>query len=193
MCRLTPGGSAGVVTDGLGRRSAFRALATLVRSASSRPASPAAAATPAVATLAARKLLRAGFAGPGALEAPATQSRPCAADGLITPPGPPGRPAPRPAGPAAARPGRPAATSGAPGIRGAAARPAPAPRPPRQPSPARPAGRRPGPTRLISTRSTIAAAAVAARVGSRSATVAVGRVAAAVSPMTANTARPAMP
>jgi hypothetical protein len=46
---------------------------------------------------------------------------------------------------------------------------------------------------LISNRSTITAATVAATVGSRSATVAVGRVAAAVSPMAANTARPPMP
>ena len=45
----------------------------------------------------------------------------------------------------------------------------------------------------ISTSSTASADAVAARVGSRLATVAVGRVAAAVSPTTANTARPAMP
>ncbi len=45
----------------------------------------------------------------------------------------------------------------------------------------------------ISTRSTTAAAATAARVGSRLAKVAVGRVTAAVSPTTANTARPAMP
>ena len=42
-------------------------------------------------------------------------------------------------------------------------------------------------------RRTAAAAAVAATVGSRLAKVAVGRVAAAVSPMTANTASPAMP
>ena len=45
----------------------------------------------------------------------------------------------------------------------------------------------------ISSRSTATAAAVAARVGSRLANVAVGRVAAAVSPTTANTPRPAMP
>src|SRR5579859_6100037 len=47
--------------------------------------------------------------------------------------------------------------------------------------------------RPISMRSTATAAAVAARVGSTLANVAVGRVAAAVSPTAANTARPAMP
>src|SRR5579864_3833570 len=46
--------------------------------------------------------------------------------------------------------------------------------------------------RPISMRSTATAAAVAARVGSTLANVAVGRVAAAVSPTAANTARPAM-
>ena len=50
-----------------------------------------------------------------------------------------------------------------------------------------------GPIRSISTRSTMAAAAVAASVGSRLATDAVGRVAAAVSPMAANTSKPAIP
>ena len=47
--------------------------------------------------------------------------------------------------------------------------------------------------RRISMRSTTTAAAVAARVGSTLANVAVGRVVAAVSPTAANTARPAMP
>jgi hypothetical protein len=45
----------------------------------------------------------------------------------------------------------------------------------------------------MSTRSATAAAAVAASVGSKLATFAVGRVAAAVSPTIANTASPAMP
>src|SRR5271163_898616 len=97
MFRLTPGGSSGAVTVGLGILSAARALVTAPRSASSRPASPATAATPAVATLAARKPRRSGSSGAEGPGAPASQSPPCAADGLITPPvlpvhaGPPGK------------------------------------------------------------------------------------------------------
>src|SRR5215472_246008 len=92
MSRLTPGGKPGTVTDGLGMRSAFRALVTLLRSASRRPASPAVAATPAVTRLAVRKLRRAACTGAEGPGAPASQLRPCPADGLITPPVLPGRP-----------------------------------------------------------------------------------------------------
>ena len=58
MFRSTPGGRACVVIAGLGMRSDFCALATLLRSVSSRPASPAPAAMPAVAAPATRKLRR---------------------------------------------------------------------------------------------------------------------------------------
>jgi len=50
-----------------------------------------------------------------------------------------------------------------------------------------------GGIRGISSLSTATAASTAARVGSRLANVAVGRVAAAVSPMAANTSKPAIP
>ena len=63
MFRSTPGGRACVVTAGWGMRSDFCALATLPRSVSSRPASPAAAPMPAVAAPAARKLRRGGPSG----------------------------------------------------------------------------------------------------------------------------------
>ena len=61
MSKLTPDGSTGVVPAGLGMRRDRCALATLLRSASRRPASPAPAAMPAVAAPAARKLRRAGW------------------------------------------------------------------------------------------------------------------------------------
>ena len=172
----------GPVVVGLGIFTALRAVATLLRSASSRPASPAVAAMPAVATLAARKLRRAGSTaadGPGAR---ASQSRPCAADGLITPPVPVI---------AGGRSG--AASSAAPSAPSASSSPVS----PHESGHACGAAKVPavtgGPIRPISTRSTTAAAAVAASVGSTLDTVAVGRVAAAVSPMAANTTRPAMP
>ena len=143
MSRSTPAGRVCVVTAGLGIRTDLCALATLLCSVSSRPASPAPAAMPAVAAPAARKLRR--RVPPGSGSAACVGSS--AAGGAVT--------------------GSYETAGRAAMVRGF--------------------------TSGISTSSTASADAVAARVGSRLATVAVGRVAAAVSPTTANTATPATP
>src|SRR5579863_2452982 len=86
MSRLTPAGRPGMVCAGLGIRRALRALATLLRSASRRPASPATVATPAVAALAARKLLRCGptgRTGPPGLLGPAGRTGPAGPVGPV--------------------------------------------------------------------------------------------------------------
>ena len=165
MSRLTPGGSVCVVTAGVGRRRDLCALATLLRSVSRRPASPAPAAMPAVAAPAARKLRRRGAsrsssagsaAAAGVPIAGGTSGRSGAASRSCAPSAP------------AASGGSSSSAAGAYLMTG-------------------------GLARGIRTSSTAAADATAARVGSRLVKVAVGRVAAAVSPITANTARPARP
>src|SRR5579862_2804385 len=197
MPRFTPGGRDGTVADGLGRCRSWRAVATLVRSDSTRPASTATPAIPAVARLAARKPRRAGSAPAG----PVTQSLPVAADGLITPPeaGTPGRPAPAgwpaPAGRSGTT-GKPSSSVWSGGARsavgsGAVVTPGPVSHSYfHDDGGSAVAG---GPIRLISRRRATTAAAVAKRVGSRSATEAPGLVAAAISPTAANTASPAIP